>query len=182
MQKTFFIISGLPGAGKWTVAVYLSEKYHIPHFSTWDIFRDIFRQFGIPETRENFSHFIATMKATFWEDIIARGIETRIWFFNWDSLIVEWVRHPSVLDMIRSKWNVKIIYIDTEWEKRYERMRERWEKQNESSMSYQEFLDQDWLSSEKNLSFIRELADILIENNGTKEELSHKIDLIKSFL
>ena len=34
------ILLGSPGAGKGTQATKISEKYRLPHISTWDIFRD----------------------------------------------------------------------------------------------------------------------------------------------
>lgn len=43
-------------------------------------------------------------------------------------------------------------------------------------MSYEQFLSDENLESEKENLAIRELADIVIENNSTKEELFRKID------
>jgi dephospho-CoA kinase len=43
-------------------------------------------------------------------------------------------------------------------------------------MSYEQFLSDENLESEKENNTIRELADMVIENNSTKDELFGQID------
>jgi dephospho-CoA kinase len=69
-----------------------------------------------------------------------------------------------------------LLYIDTPTHIRYERIRERWDKLWESRMSYEQFLWDENLESEKENSIIQELADIVIENSGSQKELFGKID------
>jgi dephospho-CoA kinase len=67
-------------------------------------------------------------------------------------------------------------FLDATLRIRYDRLKERWDKSWESEMSYEQFLSDENLESEKENNAIRELADIVIENNSTKEALFRKIE------
>ncbi len=84
----------------------------------------------------------------------------------------------NVIEKIMELTDAMIIYIEASDEKRYERIQTRWEKLDEGSLTLEQFLEQEELNTEKELETIRNMADIIIENIGTKEELFAKIDTI----
>lgn len=80
-----------------------------------------------------------------------------------------------MIEKITELTDAMIIYIESSPEKRYERIRTRWEKHDEGSLTLEQFLEHEELTTEKELETIRDMADIVIENMGTKEELFRKI-------
>ncbi len=140
-----------------------------------DIARNILSEFDIPASRENLSKFSALLRESFGEDIYAHAVRKYLSEQESTTLIFDGPRRQSVIDTIVSLSDSQIIWIETSSRIRYERILQRWEKAHEDIMSYETFLEQEANASEQELDAIRERASIVIENDGTREELLEKI-------
>ena len=69
-----------------------------------------------------------------------------------------------------------IIWIDAKPEIRYLRMISRWEKSSEDILSYEEFCKQESWEAEFTLENLRDMADIVIENNDSREDFYENFD------
>ena len=174
-MKRSFIICGAIGSGKWTASRYISEQTGGSIFTLSSIPGKFLKEFDIRETRENYAKMSWLLRSTFWEDIFSRAVEKFIENSPNAILIFDWPRKVSVIEKIMELTKTTIIYIETSPEKRYERIRARSEKHDEASLTFEQFLKQEDLTTEKELKTIRSMADIVIENTGKKEELFEKI-------
>lgn len=177
-MKRSLIICGAIGSGKWAISWYISEKTGGSIFTLSSIPGNFLREFDIAATRENYARMSWLLRSTFWEDIFLRAVERFIENSPDHILIFDWPRRVNVIEKIMELTDAMIIYIEASDEKRYERIQTRWEKLDEGSLTLEQFLEQEELNTEKELETIRNMADIIIENIGTKEELFAKIDTI----
>lgn len=84
-------------------------------------------------------------------------------------MVLEWIRRIESLKGWEDQID-HIIWIDTKPEIRYARMLSRKEKSDEDTLSYDEFSRQESWEAEQSLSKLRDMADIVIENNHSLED------------
>ncbi len=175
-QIKSYIICGRNGSGKGTLSEYLAKELNAPVFRLSDIPRRFLEEFDIPETRENFSKMSSLIRELFGEDAFVRAVDKFLDRFEGNTIIFDGPRKVNLIRKIQERTEAKIIFVDTSPEKRYERILKRSEKDNESCLSYEQFLEQENLQTEREMDEIIALANILLENNGTREEFFRKID------
>jgi len=172
------IICGRSGAGKWTVCKYLIEKTDGIIYQLSSISRKILQEFDIPETRESFSKISSLIRSLFWENIFAE-MAVKFRRENTKNIIIfDGVRRKNVIHTLKEEGNCIVIFIDTKTPIRYERIIKRGEKHNEASLGFEEFLEEEKLKSEVEIDSIKDIADIVIENNGTEQELKQQLDTL----
>jgi dephospho-CoA kinase len=79
--------------------------------------------------------------------------------------------------MLRSFPNSILLFLDAPARMRYERVVKRGEK-GEENISFDEFLKAEQMGTEKGLPEIKKLADNVIVNDGSVEDLLAKVDTI----
>ncbi len=110
------------------------------------------------------------IREVFGEDAFVRAVDKFLDGFEGSTIIFDGPRKVNLIRKIEERTEAKIIFIDAIPEIRYEGIIERSEKQNESTLSYEQFLEQENLKTEGEMEEIRALADIVVENNGEREE------------
>ncbi len=174
---TTSIITWRNGSGKGTVSEFLSQNIGGSIYRISDIAKNILWEFHIPTSRENLSKISEMLRRYFWEDIYAHAVGKYLRENNSGTIIFDGPRRESVIDAIENLSDSQIIWIETSPRIRYERMRGRGEKDSEALMSYEVFQGHEGNASEQELDAIRERADIVIENDGTREELMWKLQI-----
>ena len=170
-----YIITWTNGSGKWTVVKYLAENTGGSIYRISDIAKHILEAFDIGASRENIGKLSELLRQSFWEDIYARAVALFLAEKDSWTFIFDWPRRLSVIETIRGYGITQIIWIETPVMTRYERIRIREEKFGESTLSYEAFLSQEDDPAERELESIRDRADIIIENDGTRDELLMKL-------
>lgn len=164
------------GSWKWTVARYLHEKYGAILYRFSAPLYTILRDMWLPCTRENLDTLSQSLRESFGQDIIWRGVREFIESHPDELIVLEGIRRVQTMqefsDIIDS-----VIWIDVSLDTRYIRTSTRWEKDGELWISREKFESQESLESEKSLSEFREMADVIIDNNWTEDELYKKIDI-----
>ena len=89
--------------------------------------------------------------------------------------IFDGIRKVNFIEAIKREWST-IIYIESHADIRYAHIQNRGEKYDEDDMSYDDFLRDESLESESDIWAMRDIADIVVENNETKEKLLGKIE------
>ena len=173
-QKVY-IITWPNGSGKGTVATYLREKYGAVVYRFSDPLHQMLGELWVPNTRENLAKLSLMLRQNFGEDIMGRGVREFVEQHRWELIILEWIRR------VESMWEIEsmidgIIWIDAESDTRYQRISARWEKHGESALSQAEFDTQENLETELTLGALYSRASVIVENNGTPEELFCQID------
>lgn len=178
MIKKVICLVGPIASGKNTVSQHLSEKGYIP-YSFSSLIKDEIKSRGQEVTRftlNSVSNELRQRDPAVWAKRMADSIESK----NDELLIVDGARNPIELQVMKDRYNAFIIGLTADQEKRYEMLKRR-NLQNEQ-ITFEQFKELDDRELEQEGQFAQqvskclEMADVLIENNGTIEELNEKVD------
>ncbi|MCK4319101.1 AAA family ATPase [Candidatus Micrarchaeota archaeon] len=169
------IIIGLTGtncAGKGTVLENLKKRGFYP-LSLSDVIRRELDLEGKEKTREN---MVATGNEL--REKLGAGacaVKVKELLLNDRNYVVDSIRHPAEVDELAKLMNFFLFHVDAKPEIRFERMKNR-ERKGDAE-TYERFLEMDKKEMEsddpnaQNLKATFSKADLIIENNGTLEEL-----------
>lgn len=170
-----YIICGPIWAGKGTLSKYLADILYAEVFRLSSIPTKLLDSVDALSTRENLAKMSASLRYIFWEDIFIRAVERYIDTYTGMSIIFDGPRRVDMIQAIQKLTDATIIYIDAPPEIRYTRVSIRDDKIDERGVTYEQFQDRDTEKNERELPFIRDIADSIIENTGTLEEVQKKL-------
>lgn len=167
-------ITGTYGAGKDTVAQYLVTK-GFNHYSLSDEIREILRELGIEETRENLikvgNQFRKERGNDHWAIKVMEKLQR--------PAVVTSLRHPNEIEHLKKQSNFILLHVDAERNIRYQRSVLR--ARTGDVMTFKEFVEKEerelfGSANEQNLSQCFARADYIIYNNSGLRELTVQID------
>lgn len=173
-------IAGTIGSGKGTVVEYLKAK-GFSHYSSSAILKDMIREQGLLETRENLSHLADELMTKFpggilhFSHLYAEQNDD-------ENYILEALHRVNEATYVRSIGGL-ILGIDADIQIRYERISKRNEGQKDK-VTFEQFVidadreDEGLTGSGPNIREVVKMADYTISNNGTLEELHVQIEEI----
>jgi dephospho-CoA kinase len=183
MAKLILGIAGEMGSGKDAVAKHLSANYgaHTHNFS--QILSDILNRLYLPIVRENQAPLSGMLRKTFGEDILAKVTYHDSIEDTADIIVVQGIRRLEDMTYLRQLPNFKLLYVEVDMETRYERVKKRGEKANDSEMSFEEFKKTHSYETELQIADLKNYATHTIDNNGTYQDLHKKVDeIVKQYI
>lgn len=170
IMKTVIGFVGLPGAGKST-AIEVARKY-APVVVMGDVIRDETRNLNLPITSQNLGKIAIKLRKDFGKDVVAQRCAEKMQQMDADIVILDGIRSLAEVDIIKSKFEVKIIAIIVPDSKRHQWLLER--KRDDDSADIQDILKRDEREIQFGVKKVIDGADFQIENNQTKEDLQMK--------
>lgn len=172
--------TGRIGSGKDEVMNYLSRRYDLPNLSVGDMVREIAEQKGLSVTRENLQQVSSESIEQYGKDFFINQLIKRMRENRWDKAGVSGIRSPNEVCCLRREFGTAFVLIHVyvgQAYLRYERVRRR--DREGAPQSYDSFLlqdrkDEQLFELEETLS----MADLVIDNDGTREELHRQINTI----
>lgn len=173
-------ITGHQVAGKDTIADYLNTK-GFSKYTMGDILREEMKELGLPQDRDSMNKYSTEIKLKHGNDYLAQQIIKKI---SGNSTIPG-IRSIGEVETLRKELgdNFILLSVDAPIEKRFGWAQER--KREGDEISFEKFKEQQ--EKERNhpsgahrIDKVMEMADIVIENDGTKEDLYKKVDEIFS--
>ncbi|HVM73887.1 MAG TPA: AAA family ATPase [Candidatus Paceibacterota bacterium] len=171
-------ITGTLGAGKGTVVGYLVEKHSFKHFSVRDFLNKEVERRGLPSNRDTLLAVANDLRATHGPGYISEAIMGKA-LRDGTNAVIESIRSIGEADYLRSH-GAQLWAVDADIKIRYARILHRASETDHISLEkfsadeQREYANVDITKS--NLSGVIALADVLLYNDGSKEELFIKIE------
>ncbi len=170
-------ITGQPASGKDTVAEYLVSKGFV-NISTGNIIREQMREDGLPTDRETMNKFVKAKRAELGNHYPGEEALKKLK----ERSILSGFRNTTEVTYFRGKLGNQFVLVAVEApiEKRYE-----WASKGRGregdNITFEEFKRQEdqerpASSGSHEVDAVIEMADHLIVNDGTKEDLLRKVD------
>jgi len=174
-------IVGSIASGKDTVADYLVRK-GFKAISLSDILRGVMREEDIEVTIPNMTEFGNNLRATKGHSFLAERASEQIQ--DGEDVIVTSLRQVGEVEFFQKRSDFTLIKLDAEKELRLQRLLDRnrpGDVKNMAELDEIEAKQADGKNGGMNMNRCYELADVELANDGTFEELYHKVDeLIES--
>ena len=178
MDKIVIGLIGEKGAGKGTVSDYLIEKYKAVHYGTSNILRRTLEDLHVPITRDNLIKLALVLKEGYGPSIIIDSLIHDMEKNGSDVIIADGIRMNGDVEPFQKKYgqNFYLVYVTADLKIRYERTRNRKEKDGEDKTTFEQFLEEEGKLTEVSIHEIGRQAEFKLLNNGTAEELKKQVD------
>lgn len=160
-------LTGMPGAGKTTVANYLSQK-GIPLLIMGDVVREVAENDGLEPTSDNLAKLMLRLRNRNGPEAVAHLIVNKIKLMKKEDkqlsvVIVDGIRSMAEVQVLRRIGSVKLLAIHGSTLTRYTHVRERGRSDVPSNIG--EFDKRDKIEMDVGISNAIALADETISNN-----------------
>ena len=169
-------LSGTLAAGKDTVAEYLVEREGFDHISLSVILRKIAMEKGLGIDLGNLTLLGNSLKDEYGPGYLVKRAKKET-DFNKD-ITVSSIRQPEEIEELKKEKNFFMIFVDADDEIRFNRLVKRGRVGDTNRFEKFQDLEKKQLDGQSggiNLGKCREMADYVLENNGTLVEFENKI-------
>ncbi len=165
------------GSGKTVVSNHLRDRYNASQHRFSQILMDILDRLYLPHDREHLQNLGHSLRESLDGDVIVRAFEHDLRKDNSEILVIDGIRYWNEVELLRKFNRSVLIYITAPAKIRYERCKSRGEK-GESSISFEEFKQNENRKTERYVAEIGKKAEFRIENSGTLKELLQEVDSV----
>ncbi|MFQ5888143.1 MAG: AAA family ATPase [Candidatus Hydrothermarchaeales archaeon] len=166
---------GRMGSGKGVVSDHMHEKYGASQHRFSQVLMDLLDRLYLPHDRKLLQELGACIRNKLGKLVIVDAFRKDLESDESKIIVVDGIRYKNEVEMLRRFENNLLLFIDAPIKLRYQRCKKRGEK-GETNISYEEFLKAESRETERYIDDIRKMADYIIDNSGTLEELFEKID------
>jgi dephospho-CoA kinase len=180
MAKLILGIVGEMSSGKGAIAKHVVENYNAGSHKFSQILRDILDRVYVEQSRENISALSLALRKNFGEDVLAKSMFHDAQNDEHDIVVIDGVRRLEDIVYLKELPEFKLIYIDANIEKRYERMVARGENVGDAEKTFAQFQREHELNADAYIQDLKNYASEIVDNNGTYADLYRQMDDIIS--
>lgn len=178
MSKIILGIAAEIAGGKGTVTKYVTEKYNGSSHRFSTMLRDILDRIYLEHSRGNMQNLSTALRQTFGEDTMAKVMFEDTKKDEHEVVVIDGVRRTADIKYLRQLPEFKLIYIDADIKKRYERIIKRGENPDDATKTFEQFEKDQLGEADAQIRSLKDQADFVIDNNGTFNDLYNQVDKI----
>lgn len=169
-------LTGMPGAGKSTVAKYLEEK-NFYLINMGDIIREKAKEMELDLNDKNLGELMRNLRKEHGNEIVAKLILQKIKDLDQKFIVVDGIRSYDEYKVIKKLGFVKLLSIHASSDKRFDHIKSR--DREDSPADHETFLQRDKREMDVGISNAIALSDESISNNNiTISELRDQVQRI----
>ncbi len=174
-------ITGTIGAGKGTIVDYLVKNKNFRHFSVRGFLTEEIKKRKLPVDRDSMTSVANDLRSKHSPSYIIEELYKKAKKTS-ENCIIESIRAIGEVTALKTKENFYLIAIDSKPELRYKRITNR--KSETDNISFETFLANEKRemrnsdATKQNILKCVEMADFILTNNGTIEELQERTEKI----
>jgi dephospho-CoA kinase len=174
-------ITGTLGGGKGTIVEYLIENQKYNHYSVRSVLIEKIQERGMIVNRDSMTSVANELRAKHSPSYIVDLLYERAQKAG-KNAIIESIRTPGEVESLKSKGEFYLFAVDADPHVRYQRIVQR--NSETDQVSFDEFLSnenremQSTDPNKQNLLKCREMADFIINNDGSIEDLNLQVSKI----
>jgi len=177
-MKIILGLSGKIASGKGTTAKYLVENKEATSHRFSSALRDLNRRLYLEENRENLQKMSTAVREHFGQDILCKVIYRDVKKDENELIVIDGVRREQDLSELRRLKEFRLIYIEADLEKRFERIKQRDENSDDKEKTLEEFKADHQREAEQEIKKLKKKANFVVNNNGSFNELYEQINNI----
>jgi dephospho-CoA kinase len=169
-KKIVFGITGELLSGKTTAADFFIKEFNAERFKFSGLLDEVLKILDLPLTRINEQDMGALLKKEFGEDVLVNTLAKRASLTDRQFILFDGLRKPEEVQAIKTQIpGFKLIYIQSQLETRYARLKDRREKPDEHTKTFEEFIESQKHSADASIPLLVKDADFVIHNDSTIE-------------
>lgn len=166
------LITGMPGSGKTTVAEYMGRRgFSIVNMG--DVLREMASDKGLELTPQNLGLLAEEIRIKEGRDAVARRCIDKIRGHHLKAIVIDGIRSPEEVEAFREAFEVILIAIHASPKTRFKRISRR--GRGDDVMNWKMFLERDRRELSFGLGSVIAMADHMLINEGTLEDLERSI-------
>jgi len=167
-QKTVIAISGMPGAGK-GIASQAAQELGLQVLVLGDVIREETERRGLEPTPKNVGSVMLQLRKDEGPAVVAKRLVPEIEASRSQMLVVEGVRSEDELLELKSKFHVVTVAIHASPKTRFQRLLSR--GRSDDPKTWEPFYERDSRELNVGLGHVIALADVVLVNEGTIDQL-----------
>ncbi len=164
------------GCGKGTLTRYLVSKHAAQMYRFSTPLRDILDRMHREKSRDTMQKLSTALRHVFGDDILSEIILADIGQSKASCIVIDGVRRESDIRYLKHLQGFKLIYIDADLSTRYTRVTFRGENASDTTKTIEEFIRENEAEAEARIRDLKEISDIVLENNETIEDLERAFE------
>jgi dephospho-CoA kinase len=180
MAKLILGFTGEIASGKGTASKYVMEKYGAPSYRFSTMLRDVLKRLYLEPSRENMQNISTVLRQNFGEDLMAKVIFHDAKDSTDEIVVIDGIRRLADITYLKELPSFKLVYVEANLEKRYERITKRGENPDDNSKTIEQFKKDHEAETELQITGLKEYANYVIDNNEGLEFLYNQVDKIIS--
>lgn len=176
MQKIILALAWEMGCGKGTLTRYLIKQYNAEVYRFSNPLRDILDRMHREKTRDTMQQLSTALRQVFGDDVLSEIILADVGQSESPFIVIDGVRRESDIKYLRNLEGFKLIYIDADIRTRYTRVTFRWENSSDTTKTIEEFVRETEAEAESRIRELKNISDIILENNGTIKDLEWQFE------
>jgi dephospho-CoA kinase len=171
MEKTILGITGEIASGKGTITKYLTKEYKATSHRFSTALRDVAERMYLEENRENLQKLSTIFRENFDDNILSMVIYKDVEEDSNSLIVIDGVRRMADIEFLKKLPGFRLVYMEADIKNRYERITKRGENSDDNTKTFEEFEKDHQREAELQIKDLKSKADVVIDNNGTFEDL-----------